>query len=309
MAASSMARSVPAAPAPFRATAPAKLNLALHVTGQRADGYHLLDMLVAFTAEGDELRVTPAAQDRLVVDGPFAPALSGHANSLDAALALARAEAAAAGAPIGPLDILLTKNLPVAAGIGGGSADAAALLSALARHLPPHAASALARRSVELGADVPMCLAGVPSMARGIGEVLSPLPAFPRVPVVLMNPGHPVSTPQVFRHLEDRNQPPLPLPPPQGFSDFAALLGYLRAARNDLQPAASALLPAIADGLAALDRHGAALSRMSGSGATVFGLFVDDGGAEAAAAALARALPGWWVRATHIRPATEEPSA
>lgn len=265
---------------PRREFAPAKLNLSLHVTGRRADGYHLLDSLVVFLSEGDFVTVTPGPLS-LTITGPFAPGLApGPDNLCLRAARLAGREAA----------ITLEKHLPVASGIGGGSADAAAVLRAL-KATPPEIAT--------LGADVPVCMAGRPMRMRGLGDILSPLPVLPALHVVLVNPGHGLSTPAVFGALERRDNAPMPDPLP-GFRDAAALIGFLRHCRNDLQAPAIALMPEIADCLAALDGAGAQLSRMSGSGATCFGLFGDAAQARAAQGEIARSHPGWWTAATGL---------
>lgn len=268
--------------AEVRVAAPAKLNLALHVTGRRSDGYHLLDSLVAFTALGDTVGVTPTDAAPLHVEGTFASDVpTGPDNLCLRAAALAGAQVA----------IRLHKTLPVASGIGGGSADAAAVLRALHRMgvpLPP--------APERLGSDVPVCLAGLPTRMRGAGERLDPLPPLPPVAVVLVNPGIALSTPEVFAALTRRDNSGLPAIP--DFADAAALIRWLHGCRNDLEAPAIALVPAIADVLAALRRAGAELARMSGSGATCFGLFADASAANRAAAILAR--PGWWVAATQL---------
>ncbi|TRW99308.1 4-(cytidine 5'-diphospho)-2-C-methyl-D-erythritol kinase [Paracoccus sp. M683] len=264
--------------------APAKLNLALHVTGRRADGFHLLDSLVAFTRIGDDLRVLPGGP-RLTIDGPFAAGLSADDDNL--CLRAARAMGTDA-------DIHLTKNLPVASGIGGGSADAAAVMRALAAQ-----GHALPADPAVLGADIPVCLAGRPARMRGVGEVLDPVPPLPALPVVLVNPGIPLPTPAVFAALILRDNPPLPGP---DWHDADTLLSWLADTRNDLQDPAIRLAPVIADVLAALAGQGAGLARMSGSGATCFGLFEHLADATRAARALS-ARSGWWVVATELAPA------
>ena len=269
--------------------APAKLNLDLRVAGRRADGYHLLDSLVTFLApgpdQGDRLTFAPADALRLEVVGPMAADLpQGEENIvLRAAQALAdlleRAPAAA---------ITLDKRLPVAAGIGGGSADAAATLRGLCRlwRAAP-AAEALARLALELGADVPVCLAGRPARMQGIGERLEPWP-LPTLDLVLINPRRPLATAAVFRALDLARCGPRALEP--------VAADAWRHSRNDLEPAARLLLPAIDAALAALAAvPGCQLARMSGSGPTCFGLFADRAAATAAAAALRAAQPGWWV--------------
>lgn len=260
--------------------APAKLNLALHVTGRRADGYHLLDSLVVFARYGDVLRVTPGA-GALSVDGPFA----GDVPLDESNLCLRAARLMGAEA-----QIHLTKNLPVASGIGGGSADAAAVMRALADQ-----GHALPADPSVLGADIPVCLAGQPARMRGAGERLDPVPPIPALPIVLVNPGIPLSTPAVFKALQNRDNPAMPDP---DWQDAASLIDWLGRTRNDLQPAAISLAPAIADVLAGLDQQGARLARMSGSGATCFGIFDDPEAATRAARALQK--PGWWSVASEL---------
>lgn len=301
-----------------RETAPAKLNLALHVVGRRADGYHLLDSLVVFCdpPAADVVHLARAGSPgaggaALAVDGPFAGALAGEAAADNLAVrALAALEAArsdgAASAPPASFRIRLAKNLPVAAGIGGGSADAAAVVRAWARltgeALPPERRAAIA---LSLGADVPVCLAGRPAIMRGIGEALTTLPAgaLPALPVVLARPPVAVSTGAVFSRLASRENPPMP-PLPDRLDTPATVARWLGEARNDLEPAARAVAPAIDDCLAALAAaEGALLARLSGSGATCFALFADTASAAAAADRLAAARPDWWVVATRTGPA------
>ncbi len=261
--------------------APAKVNLALHVTGQRADGYHLLDSLVAFAGVGDRVAVSPGSG--LSITGPGAAALPVREDNL--CLRAARTMG-------GGVRIALDKRLPVASGIGGGSADAAAVLRAMARLGRPLPDPATL---LSLGADVPVCLSGRPTRMGGVGETLTPvlLPAFW---FVLVNPGAAVATPAVFRALVQKVHPPLPALPV--LADAAALAGWLTQTRNDLEPAATALAPAIATVRAALSAaEGCLLSRMSGSGATCFGLFPAEAPARTAAARIAQAQPGWWTAA------------
>jgi 4-diphosphocytidyl-2-C-methyl-D-erythritol kinase len=284
-----------------RRLAPAKLNLYLHLVGRRADGYHLLDSLFAFADVGDEIEVVPAPDLSLFVEGPYASAIDVGAEDnlvLRAARALREAAGVSAGARI-----RLVKNLPVAAGIGGGSADAAATLQALgalwgARLAP----DALADLALRLGADVPACLAGRPIAVSGIGEILSPAVSLPPVHAVLANPNVACPTPPVFRAYREAGTPfsdaaPLARPPCDA-SDLAAELGRRR---NDLEAPARALVPEIAMVLAALGAlPGALIARMSGSGATCFALFAKADEAEAGARALAAAQPRWWVRAAPL---------
>ena len=267
-------------------TAPAKLNLYLHVTGRRADGLHLLDSLAVFPAVGDTLRLQHAGQLSLALEGRFAGALRAEADNL--VLRAARALAEAAGVVPGAR-MELTKNLPVASGIGGGSADAGAALRGLARLWG--VAPATKEQALALGADVPVCLGSVPARMGGVGEILSPAPILPPVFFALVNPGVAVATATVFRARMGEFSQSAALPERwTHFADFVRDLGGLT---NDLQPAAIGLQPAIAEVLAALSaQRGCALARMSGSGATCFGLFARLHEADAAAAALAR--QGWW---------------
>jgi 4-diphosphocytidyl-2-C-methyl-D-erythritol kinase len=276
--------------------APAKINLALHVTGRRADGYHLIESLVVFTRFGDRVTVCASEIDGFEVAGRYAadvPLDSGN-------LVLRAREALRAHAGIGrcpPVAVALEKNLPVASGVGGGSSDAAATLKALARLWALDVrAEELARIGLALGADLPMCLAATPLLARGIGEDIEPLAGFPRLGLVLVNPGVPVPTADVFRALASRENPPLaPLPPR---IDFHSLRGWLEGARNDLEAPARSIQPVIGEVIKALDRAGSGLSRMSGSGATCFGLFETGNVAKRAAAAIRERNPGWFVAAT-----------
>ncbi|MDB6182169.1 4-(cytidine 5'-diphospho)-2-C-methyl-D-erythritol kinase [Paracoccus fistulariae] len=261
--------------------APAKLNLALHVTGRRKDGYHLLDSLVVFAGIGDHLRLQPGPLS-LTLDGPFAAGLQPDEDNL----CLRAARSMGAEVAIG-----LTKNLPVASGIGGGSADAAAVLRTLTRM-----GYGLPDNPERLGADVPVCLLSAPARMQGVGEIVTPLPAIPSVPMVLVNPGVAVPTPQVFAAMERRDNPPLPTIP--AFSGLDDLVGWLRGTRNDLQPAACRICPQIDQVLRALQDSGAALSRMSGSGATCFGLYDSADAARTAADALSGR--GWWAVATEL---------
>lgn len=275
--------------------APAKVNLALHVTGRREDGYHLLDTLVAFTEAGDHIRAAPAEGDSFTLSGPYAAAIP--ADGANLAIRARDLLRGVAGGQAFPVAIGLEKNLPAASGIGGGSSDAAATLRALARLWGLSLSTGdLARIALPLGADLPMCVAARPLVAQGIGEALAPVSGLPALDMVLVNPGLAVATPSVFRALENRANQPLallPLPP-----DFSALVDWLAAARNDLEAPAVTVAPAIATVLAALRESGAALARMSGSGATCFGLYPSRHDAAQAANAIAAACPAWYVQAT-----------
>lgn len=278
-----------------RAHAPAKINLALHVTGRREDGYHLLESLVVFTKFGDEVEISASEADSFRVDGPFAHAVPAGGDNLvlrarDTLSALAKVPAQSAA-------IRLTKNLPIASGIGGGSSDAAAAMKALNRLWKSGLTlDQLAEIAAPLGADVPMCVLAKPLIARGIGERIEPI-ALPEIPLVLVNPGIPVPTPEVFKALPSATNPPLPALPDQ--RDLATFFAWLATTRNDLQTPAIARAPIIADALSALELQGAGFARMSGSGATCFGLFQRQADALRAAMAIRAAQPGWFVVATH----------
>ena len=261
------------------AFAPAKINLALHVTGRRADGYHLLDSLVVFADVGDRLRLE---------DGPLSLSVTGPeaAGVPDGPENLVLSAAALAGAKSGRLT--LEKHLPAAAGIGGGSSDAAAALRLLAD--PPPGPEAL----LSLGADVPVCLSAGPVRMTGIGEGLAPVPALPDCAIVLVNPRVPVATPHVFAGLTHRDSPALP-PLPATWGSLEQLIDWLETTNNDLEAPAQMLAPVIGDVLTELrNATGCQFARMSGSGATCVGLFADIAAANAAAETICMAQPGWW---------------
>lgn len=264
--------------------APAKVNLTLHVTGRRADGYHLLDSLVVFAGVGDRVSASLADEASLVVTGPMAAGLSGEGDNL----VLRAARLMGVAARIG-----LEKVLPVSSGIGGGSADAAATLRLLARlsgRALPGAAEVLA-----LGADVPVCLQGRAVRMTGIGEGLGAVPALPEAWLVLVNPGVGVSTPAVFKALARADNAPMPREAPK-MRSAAELAAFLSMQRNDLEAPAMALQPVIGRVKAALSAQaGCRVARMSGSGATCFGLFDDPLAAHAAARTIRAAEPAWWV--------------
>ncbi|PKU23782.1 4-(cytidine 5'-diphospho)-2-C-methyl-D-erythritol kinase [Telmatospirillum siberiense] len=277
--------------------AAAKINLYLHVTGRRDDGYHLLDSLVAFAGVGDLIRVGPSDDLSLAIDGPNAGSLAAEPDNI--VLRAARALAAAAGVPA-KAAITLTKRLPVASGIGGGSADGAATLRGLCRlwGVSPDETE-LARIGLSLGADLPVCLAGRPMQMAGIGEVLAAAPNLPPAWLVLVNPRVGLSTPAVFkaRQAVFSAQAPLVGSP----SDAHALASALAERGNDLTEPAVRLLPVIGDVLAAIaGQPSCLLARMSGSGATCFGLFADRTGAEEAARQLALGHADWWVAAAPL---------
>lgn len=276
--------------------APAKINLALHVTGRRADGYHLLDSLAVFTRFGDRLQIEPAERDAFSVSGPFAAGVPVDADNLVMrARDALRREAGLQRTP--PVAIRLEKNLPIASGVGGGSSDAAATLNGLSQLWKLGIDEAgLARIGLTLGADLPMCLEAKPLVARGIGDQLSPLAGFPALALVLVNPGVAVSTPEVFKALARRDNEALP-PLPKRL-DFHGIRNWLETTRNDLEPAARSIQPAIGEALKALKKADAAFARMSGSGATCFGLFETGNVAKRAAIEIRGRHPGWFVAAT-----------
>jgi len=280
-----------------RLFAPAKVNLTLRVTGQRADGYHLLDSLVVFAGVGDTLLFAPADTLTLTTRGPFAESLAGETDNI--ILRAARALQAASETRLGA-QITLTKTLPVSSGIGGGSADAAATLHGLNRLWDAGlSAGELAALGLTLGADVPVCLAGRPVRMQGVGEVLDPLPPLPQAWLALVNPGLRVSTPAVFKARRGPFSPSLSLP--LAFDNLDALTALLAGQGNDLTSAAVSLAPAIAEALSLLAAcPGCKVARMSGSGATCFGLFADPQDAANAATVLGNARPSWWAHAGQI---------
>lgn len=267
----------------------AKVNLWLHVTGRLANGYHSLDSLHVRTSLADRLWFTPAASTALEVTGRFSAAL----RDLDGSRNLVT-RAIAAVAPAQAFRIVLEKNIPVASGLGGGSADAAATLrtvSGLSDDLPAIAAT--------LGADVPSCLHDGAVMTAGTGDVVTPVEPFPPCALVLVNPGTGLSTATVFAGFDEPLSVPRPLTrPPESFDD---LVGELENRRNDLEPAACRVDPGICDVLAALrTTPGIALARMTGTGATCFGLAGTLQLADRAATLLRRHHPGWWIETTTI---------
>lgn len=282
--------------------APAKINLALAVTGLRPDGYHLIDTIAVFADIGDTIDAEPADTLLLAVEGPFAAGLADTTANLvlKAARAL-RSAAETDGLAVPGARLRLTKRLPVASGIGGGSADAAATLRALNRLWDLNwDAARLAALGATIGADVPMCMYGRPLRARGIGERVELLADFPALHLVLVNPGVGVSTAEVFTHLAGKTSEPLPeLPRPCGTDD---VVGLLETTANALEAPAATVAPIMAEVLAALRASpGCRLARMSGSGATCFGIFPQAGIARSAAAGLAGNRSGWWVEPTVTR--------
>jgi len=266
----------------------AKVNLCLHVTGQRPDGYHLLDSIVAFPKVGDLVEIERSKTTSLTLGGPFGADLAADGDNLVLRAALLVNL---------PVSIRLTKSLPIASGIGGGSADAAATIRALAQI---GGRNPTQQEMLGLGADVPVCLASVPTRMRGIGDRLDPLPALPECWCVLVNPGFACPTAPIFAALASKSNPPIHAMPSR-FADPAMFFEFLHGTRNDLQQPAIALNPEIG---AVIDRvascEGCGFARMSGSGATVFGLFEDAETALAAADALRGEGSTWWVAAAPL---------
>jgi len=287
-------------PAPDALTlaAAAKINLYLHVTGKRADGYHLLDSLVAFAAVHDTLTIEPAHTLELILQGPFGLGLPTTSDNL--VLRAAEQLRGLAGVSDGAR-ITLSKHLPVASGIGGGSADAAATIKGLVHHWGIHPGHHdLSGLALGLGADVPICLYGQAAFMGGIGEQIEPLSDFPDVPMVLVNPGVGVSTPAIFkaRRAEFSAARRFDTPP----SSAEALIGMLKDCRtNDLALPAIETEPVIGDVLSMIEATpGCQLARMSGSGATCFGLYVTQTEAEQAANQIKAEHPEWWSVATRL---------
>lgn len=265
--------------------APAKINLSLHVTGQRDDGLHLLDSLVAFSGLADIVKVRPGNGVTLTLSGPESKHLDVNDNLVVKAARLFQCDCGAR--------IELVKNLPVASGLGGGSADAAATLKALGElwdiALPDKDAI------LGLGADVPVCVKGVSARMRGIGDDVIPIPPLPvNMGIVLVNPRVEVSTPAVFRQLANKSNKPMPSTMPE-FADAQSFGAWLQDQRNDLQAPAMAQNPVIGDVLDVLSAQEPLLARMSGSGATCFGLYATEYEAKAVGGRLGEQHPGWWV--------------
>jgi 4-diphosphocytidyl-2-C-methyl-D-erythritol kinase len=275
----------------------AKVNLTLVVRGRRTDGYHELESLVTFAEASDVVTIeTDAAAGQLTVSGPSGPDIDGE-NLLSRTMALLRE--ADPHLRIGAVH--LHKNLPVAAGLGGGSADAAALLRAVRRSSPERAAAiGWLDIAARLGADVPVCLHDGPALMWGKGERITPLRSLPALDAVLVNPRRPLATASVFAGLGRGPGPAETLAPtPPAFADLAGLLDYMRAHGNDLEAPACALLPAVGEIKALLAAQpGCRFAAMSGSGPTCFGLFSSRDAARVAAAAVAAAKPAWWVERT-----------
>ncbi|RBI77045.1 4-(cytidine 5'-diphospho)-2-C-methyl-D-erythritol kinase [Roseovarius sp. TE539] len=268
--------------------ASAKINLTLHVTGRRDDEYHELDSLVMFADIGDRVSAAAAETTWLSVEGPMASGVPGDATNT--VMRAARMMGVSA-------DIRLEKNLPPAAGIGGGSSDAAATLRALSRlsgrPVPDGAA-------LEIGADVPVCLLSRTARMRGLGDRVEPVDGMPMLHVVLVNANVPVLTVEVFRRLEKHRNPAMPDDLPEGL-DASGLAGWLKEMRNDLQEAAIDAEPVIAQVFSTLEATpGCLLARMSGSGGTCFGIYNDSETAASAEGRLREQFPSWWVKTARL---------
>lgn len=266
------------------AFAPAKINLTLHVTGCLENGYHELDSLVVFADIGDRIRVEASDTTMLTVDGPMAAGVPRDANNLVVKAASLMGVSA---------DIHLEKHLPNAAGLGGGSSDAAATLKALSEV----SGKPILDGVLGLGADIPVCLHGQAARMRGVGEAITPLAGLPELHAVLVNPKLPVMTKEVFAGLDRADNPAMPDTLPD-FEDATALIEWLATMRNDLEAPAIKAEPVVQQVFDALTvTPGCHLARMSGSGGTCFGLYADAETAAAAAGRLQEQHPGWWVEA------------
>lgn len=285
---------------PITVFAPAKINLYLHVVKLREDGYHDIDSLAVFADIGDRVLIEPAKDFSLLINGPFAGAFTAkEADSSPASSNLvARAvwELAGATGRDPEFRVTLTKNLPLASGLGGGSADAAATIWGLMTLWNiPITTPLLPELMADLGADIPACLRCAPVQMTGIGDILDLVPDLPEVPVVLVNPGKHCPTAGVFRRFIGPMRGEVKIP--EKLTSFDALIHFLDRRDNDLTPAAIELVPDVSQVLAAFsEQKNCSLSRMTGSGATVFGLFENMDDAKEAAEAISMANPRWWVR-------------
>jgi len=282
----------------FTQRARAKVNLTLHVGRVIADrggayyGYHPLDSLVVFADVGDEIRAEPAEKTQLTIVGPFTKGLSAEADNL----ILKAIAAVSARASVPPFNVVLTKNLPVASGLGGGSANAAAMLRIL-QNYTDLAVSDWREIALSLGADVPVCLLSQTAHMTGIGEAVTPIKDLGQWPAVLVNPGVPTPTGSVFKAFDNMTgtKAPRETPRPQKLS--GDMLARTLDGRNDLEPPATENVPIISDVLRELSvQTGAQIARMSGSGASCFALFDRTAQAKNAADIIARSHPEWWVQ-------------
>lgn len=283
-------------------TAPAKVNLTLHVTGRREDGYHLLESMVAFAGVHDVLEFSRAPEFALSISGPYGGRLPAGPENLVLQAARVLARGMKTLPPCAAIE--LQKNIPVAAGLGGGSSDAAGCIRGLLRlHGMEASDAALSQVAAGVGADVTVCLRPRASLMSGIGQHVEPAPALPQVPAVLANPGVPLPTAAVFGALGLKPGQAFPAEtpasPPSGFRDVRDLSDYLIGCRNDLEAPAARMVREIGDVQEALYAcPGCLIARMSGSGPTCFALFENEEEAGAAVLAVAAGHPGWWVAPT-----------
>ena len=286
----------PSTLSPFGEQARAKINLTLHVLGKRPDGYHELDSVVVFADFYDRLSFTPGLEDRLSIEGPFGGAIDGENLILKAK----RVVSGWLGREISG-EFRLEKNIPVAAGVGGGSSDAAAAIRVLLKACGHQGGvEGFIEKAAAIGADVPVCLYNRAAWMRGLGERVTPAPDIAPLPAILVNPRIKVSTAEVFRRLNAGPLLPGEAPSPAlADADFTSpekAAAALQHGRNDLEPPAVAIEPAVERTLAAIrGQEGCLLARLSGSGPTCFGLFPTQENAKSAAEALGREHPGWWV--------------
>ncbi|MBI3678333.1 MAG: 4-(cytidine 5'-diphospho)-2-C-methyl-D-erythritol kinase [Proteobacteria bacterium] len=288
----------------LRVFAPAKINLFLHVGDRRSDGYHELESLAVFADVGDTLKFEPADTLSLAVEGPFAASLAGEADNL--VLRTARGVAQIAQRAL-PRKITLTKNLPVAAGVGGGSSDAAATLRALLLQWEGDQVvlDDFVALASELGSDVPVCFFGQSSWMAGRGDDMARA-SVPPLHAVLVNPGVSIATRDVFAELRERTGIGAG-EWPERFETAQSLFDFLRTTKNDLEAPALGLAPQIGEALRTLRSvAGIELARMSGSGATCFGLFPNEAMAKNAAASIAASRPNWWVKSAQLAPKDPE---
>lgn len=281
--------------------APAKLNLFLHITGKRRDGYHMLDSLVSFVDVGDVVHIERAEHFSFALSGAFAPKLRheqerrGYSDDDNLVVKAAKRLAEITGKPLN-VRITLEKNLPAAAGIGGGSSDAAATVWGLQKfwHLA-HDADYLMPMLSHLGADVSVCFACEARVMRGIGDVLLPAIDMPDIPVLLVNPNISCATADVFLHYKNAFRASVCVP--QHITCVSMLVKILEQTHNDLYAPALSLIPELDNVMSAIKtQSGALITRMSGSGATCFGLFETQKACESAAAVIAHDNPDWWVK-------------
>lgn len=290
----------------MKITAPAKLNLFLHITGRRNDRYHLLNSLFVFTEFGDDIQITPAKTLSLTIDGPFYSALKNESveNNIAyrAALLLQKKYQIADGAKIH-----LTKNIPVGAGLGGGSSDAAAVLKGLNQLWNLNLnVETLCEIGLSLGADIPACIVAKPAIVSGIGEIIAPFALPFSIPVLLINPNLPLATSAVFNAYKNSHRPfTSRLNKKINNVNYPSLIDSLAAEHNDLEASAIQLQPKIQTILTALKQQsGCDLARMSGSGATCFALFSNFLSAQSAMKIITKIYPAFWIQLSNIQCST-----